>query len=229
MGTSVSFRAPAAPRWQAFTTALQLGLPLERIQSELFNAGRDWEDELGGPAVAAYAIAVFHAHGSLPDRMRAAERPEQALQQLASEVRTASEAEPGTPAASIAERAFIGLLTRVAGGNIALSESQSDDAAERFTQGRGTPGDLVANYVGELLSQYARHVTARETGRLTEGEAGLSVAATRRLMRELAAQAEQVGHQAGLPVPEGDAIRAGWSPLIREAFARGRRLPETDA
>lgn len=46
MGTSTSFRAPSVPRWQAFTTALQLGLALERVQSELFNAGREWEDAL---------------------------------------------------------------------------------------------------------------------------------------------------------------------------------------
>ena len=61
MGTSASFRAPATPRWQAFTTALQTGQPLERVQSELFNAGAEWERELGAPAVAAYAVALLEA------------------------------------------------------------------------------------------------------------------------------------------------------------------------
>lgn len=228
MGTSASFRAPVVPRWQAFTTALQMGLPLERVQSELFNAGREWEEALGAPAIAAFAVVLLDAHQTLPDRLRAAERPEQALQQLVSEARAASDAEAGSAAGAMAERAFLGLLTRVTAGDASLSQATPEAAAERFAAARGAPGELVTGYVGELLGQYARHVTAREAGRLTEGEAGLTVSATRRLTRTLAAAAEQVGREASAP-SDRDAIRSGWEPLIREAFARGRRLPEAEA
>jgi hypothetical protein len=225
MGTSASFRAPATPRWQAFTTALQTGQPLERVQSELFNAGAEWERELGAPAVAVYAVALLEAHASLPDRLRAAERPEQALQALIAEARAASEAQAGSAAGAMAERAFLGLLTRVAAGETSLARSAPAQAAERFAAARGTPSELVSGYVGELLGQYARHVTAREAGRLTEGADGLGIGATRRVTRTLAAAAERIGRQAQAPA-EGDAIRGAWQPMISEAFARGRRLPE---
>lgn len=226
MGTSASFRAPRVPRWQAFITALQMGLPLDRVQSELFNAGQDWEEALGAPAVAAYAVVLLDAHQTLPDRLRAADRPEQALQQLVAEARTASNAEVGSAAGAIAERAFLGLLTRITAGDVSLAHAAPDDAAERFTAARGAPAELVTGYVGELMGQYARHVTAREAGRLTEGEMGLTVSATRRLTRALAAAAEQVGRETSAPSADRDAIKSGWEPLIREAFARGRRLPE---
>jgi len=225
MGTSASFRAPATPRWQAFTTALQTGQPLERLQSELFNAGAAWERELGAPAVAAYAVVLLEAHASLPDRLRAAERPEQALQAMIAEARAASETHPGSAAGAMAERAFLGLLTRVTAGERSLAQAAPEQAAERFTAARGTASELVTGYIGELLGQYARHVTAREAGRLTEGDEGLGVGATRRLTRSLAAAAGRVGREAPAPAADGDAIRRAWQPLISEAFARGGRLP----
>jgi hypothetical protein len=225
MGTSASFRAPNTPRWQAFAIALQSGQPLERLQSELFNAGADWERELGAPAVAAYAVALLEAHAGLADRLRAAERPEQALQATIAEARAASEALPGSAAGALAERAFLSLLTRVASGSQALADAAPAQAAEQFASARGTPSELIAGYVGELLGQYARHVTAREAGRLTEGEAGIGVAATRRLTRSLAGAAERVGREAR-PAADAAALRQSWQPLITEAFSRGRRLPE---
>jgi hypothetical protein len=212
MGTSASFRAPNTPRWQAFTTALRAGAPLERLQSELFNAGAEWEQELSAPAVAAYAVVVLEAHAGLAERLRSAERPELALQ---------------SAIGALAERAFLGLLTRVASGETPLSQATPEQAAERFAAARGTPSELVAGYVGELLSQYARHVTAREAGRLTEGDGGLGVAGTRRLTRSLAAAAERVGREARPAATDADAIRDGWRPLISDAFARGRQLPGT--
>lgn len=227
MGTSASFRAPNTPRWQAFTTALRAGAPLERLQSELFNAGAEWEQELSAPAVAAYAVVVLEAHAGLAERLRSAERPELALQSVIADARAASEALPGTAASALAERAFLGLLTRVASGETPLSQTTPEQAAERFAAARGTPSELVAGYVGELLSQYARHVTAREAGRLTEGDGGLGVAGTRRLTRSLAAAAERVGREARPAATSADAIRDGWRPLIADAFARGRQLPGT--
>jgi hypothetical protein len=225
MGTSTSFRAPSVPRWQAFATALQRGLPLDRVRSELFNAGQEWEQALAAPAVAAFAVALTTAYEELPQRLRSGERPEQALLQLAAEARAASDLEAGTPALALAERAFTALLTRTTAGETSLSQTASEAAAERFAAARGQPGELVAAYVGELLGQYARHVTAREAGRLTEGPDGLGVGATRRLTRQLAAVAREVA--ADLPAPPTDAaaVRERWPVLVRTAFARGRRLP----
>jgi hypothetical protein len=165
-------------------------------------------------------------HSSLPDQLRSAERPEQALQAVIAEARAASAAEPVSAAGAIAERAFLGLLTRMTTGETSLTQAAPEQAAERFAAARGTPGELVAGYVGELLGQYARYVTAREAGRLTEGETGLTVGATRKLTRALATGAERVGREVSTPASDGDAIRASWQPLIHDAFARGRRLPE---
>lgn len=231
MGTSASFRAPAVPRWQAFTAALQAycdpqtRMPLERVQSEMFNAGWEWEQELAAPAVAAYAVALVDAHETLPERLAASDRPERALQAAVTEARAASREEPASAAAAIADRAFLAVLTRVAGAGESLTQATAQEAAERFASGRGTRQAFLADYVGELLGQYARHVTAREAGRLTEHEE-TGAAATRRLARALAAGAALLGREGVPPVADADALRAGWQPLIRDAFARGRRLPE---
>ena len=229
MGTSASFRAPPVPRWQAFTTALQMGLPLERVQSELFNAGPDWEEALAAPAVAAFAVVLVDALEGIPERLLGSGRPELTLQQLAAEAREASDQQGGTSALAFAERAFLGVLTRTAAGGDSLSQTSGDVAAARFAAARDAPGDLVSAFVSELLGQYVRHTVAREAGRLTEGELGLSVSATRKLTRQLALRAEELGR--GLPaMPEGGgAIRDGWPSLIRDAFARGRSLPGAGA
>lgn len=91
---------------------------------------------------------------------------------------------------------------------------------------RGSPEQLLGGYVGELLGQYARHVTAREAGRLTEGDTGLTVRETRALTRRLAAAADDVGRAAGPPTEDAATLRAAWGGVIADAFARGRRLPE---
>jgi hypothetical protein len=226
MGTSASFRAPLVPRWQAFTAALQQSLPLERVQSELFNAGRDWEEALCAPAVAAFAVAIIDAHATLPERLSVSSRPEQAIQEVLGEARTASESEGGSPASALAERAFVALITRAAGGDAPLAAAYPLDVAARFAAERGTPSDLVSRYVGELLGQYARHVTARESGRLTEGERGLTVSQTRALTRELAAAAGEIGRSTPVAADNADAVRASWEALVRDAFSRGRQLPE---
>jgi hypothetical protein len=226
MGTSASFRAPSVPRWQAFTTALQQGLPLERVQSELFNAGADWEEALCGPAVAAFAAAIVDAHTSLVDQLQASERPEQAIQQALGAARQASEAEPASSATALAERAFVAVLTRAAAGETSLAGADAQAAAQHFAAARGTPADLLSGYVGELLGQYARHVTAREAGRLTEGDQGLTVSQTRVLTRRLAAAADEVGRSSPPSVESPGDARAGWEAVVRDAFSRGRRLPE---
>jgi hypothetical protein len=225
MGTSTSFRAPPVPRWQAFTTALETGMPLERVRSELFNAGSEWEKELATPAVAAFAVAVVQAGNVLPERLAVADRPEHVLREYVTEARTASQLEGGTPALALAERAFAALLTRRAAAEDSLATQSSEAAATHLNAALAEPGAAVVAYLGELLAQYTRHVVSRETGRLTEGPTGIGVGAARQTARRLAAQAEQLSQ--GLPPPRGepDAVREGWPGLVREAFREGRRLP----
>lgn len=225
MGTSTSFRAPPVPRWQAFTTALQTGMPLERVRSELFNAGSEWEQELAAPAVAAFAVALVRAGEVLPERLTGDVVPERVLQTYVAEARTASAEQGGSAALAVAERAFAAMLTRAAAGDRALSGQEPAALADRLGATLDRPGDAVVAYVGEVLGQYARHVVAREAGRLTEGPDGATVAETRRTARQLARDATQVSRD--LPTPRGDpdSIRSGWDALVREAFRRGRRLP----
>lgn len=178
------------------------------------------------PAVAAFAVAISDAHATFSERLAVSERPEHAIQQVVGEARAASEAEAASSASALAERAFVAVITRAAAGEASLATAAPADAAARSAAARGAPADFVSGYVGELLGQYARHVTAREAGRLTEGERGLSVSQTRRLTRNLAAAAEEIGRAGPVRADTADAIRANWEVLVRDVFSRGRRLPE---
>lgn len=165
MGTSTSFRSPPVTRWRAFTTALTSGASVERVRSELFNAGNEWEHALASDAVAAYAATILDLYNSLPDQLRSGERPEDVLQAVASAAKTDRHVETGSAAEAMAERAFIRLLMRTSGGGDSLSQLTSRQAAQQFVAQRGTPGRLVSEYLAELLGQYARHATAREAVR----------------------------------------------------------------
>ncbi|HUA74317.1 MAG TPA: hypothetical protein VL988_06120 [Solirubrobacteraceae bacterium] len=204
-------------------------MPFERVQSELFNAGHDWQAALAEPAIATFAAAIFEAHATLAERLRASERPEQAIQQVLSSAREAATAEPPSAAAALAERAFVAMLTRTAAGDTALAALDGAAAAERFSAARGSPDRFLSGYLGELLGQYARHVTAREVGRLTEGERAMSVRQTRALTRELAAAATEIGRATEVSAGSADAVRAAWSEAVSGAFVRGARLPEARA
>ena len=206
--------------------ALQQQLPLERVRSELFNAGQEWEEALAARGVASFAVAIAQAWEDLPDRIRQAERPEQALATLAVEVRAVGGIEKATPALALAERAFTALLSRTAAGETSLAAQDSEGAASKFISARGEPGQFVNSYVGELLGQYAKHIASRETGRLTEGGEGIGAGESRRLIRALATVAEGLSQDLPQVGVEPSQINAGWSELIRDAFARGRALPE---
>lgn len=226
MGTSVSYRAPATPRWSAFTTALQQDLSLERLCSELFNAGREWEEALSGRAVAFFAAAVMSAPEQLSARIEAAENPDRELLAYVSEARgAAAELEP-TAAAPIAERALAALLVRSASGEGAsLAERSGADAASSIQNALGDPGRALTSYLGEVLSQYAKHVSAREIGFLTEGPSGIGVSEARELTERLASAAASIAR--GAEVPAGDPEES-WRGLLHQAFERGRRLPGSD-
>jgi hypothetical protein len=226
MGTSTSFRAPSVPRWQAFVVALQKQLPLERVRSELFNAGEEWENALAGSGVGAFAAAIAQAWESFPDRLQAQERPEAAILALASEARRATAHEEATAALALAERAFTATLTRAASGDEPLSSRTAASAVEEFTLFRTAPGHLVGAYVQELLGQYARYVASRETGTLTEGPSPMRIGEIRPLIRRLAESAESTAESITDPGETPDEVKSRWDSVIRDVFARGRTLPE---
>jgi hypothetical protein len=224
MGTSTSFRSPPVTRWRAFTTALTSGASIERVRSELFNAGNEWETALASDAVAAYAALLLDLYNSMPDRLRSGERPEGVLQAVATAAKTDRLVETGSAAEAMAERAFVRLLMRTSGGGGSLSQLTSSEAAQQFVAQRGTPNRFVSEYLAELLGQYARHATAREAGRITEAVPEAKVSDTRRLTREIAIAAAKVGSQVEVDGTTLPAIRNNWASLVAEAFAKGTRV-----
>lgn len=225
MGTSTSFRAPPVPRWQAFTTALQQGIPLERVRSELFNAGRDWEAAIASPAIATFATAFVEAGDVLPDQLAHVDRPERALRAYVAATRAASAELGGTPARPLAERALTALLIRGAAGKESLATKSAKNAAQQLRMFLSARDAAVASYLGELLGHYARHVAAREIGRLTEGPEPVSVATARETVRRLALEAERVGLSTRTAAEGASEVREAWPSLVHAAFRRGRELP----
>jgi transcriptional regulator of acetoin/glycerol metabolism len=201
-------------------------MPLERVRSELFNAGDEWEQELAATSVATFAAAIANAWDVLPDRLRSAERPEAAVLDLASEARRESARDEPTVALALAERAFTAVLTRTASGEQSLASQSAENAAETFSGRREAPQQLVGAYVRELLGQYARHVASREIGTLTEGPAPLGVGESRQLIRQLAVSVEAAAHDLPEPGRTAEQVKVQWRSLIQEAFAHGRALPE---
>ena len=220
MGTSSSFRAPQQPRWSAFVTALVSGEPIERIRSELFNAGSDWEMELSTPAVATFAEVLVQLHGELPDRLAEGERADAVLGAVVAEARHASTQVGLSAANALAERAF---------GRLLLSTVQgvTDDpraAGQQWQATRGSATELVSKYVGEVLGQYARFVTDREAGRLVGEHAGAE--ASSRLSHALAERASSIGATAASAVIRDTTnVSSVWAEAVTRAFEAGRTLP----
>lgn len=225
MGTSTSFRAPVVPRWQAFTTALQSELPFERVRSELFNAGSEWEAAIASPAVAAFAMALLEAVDVLPDRMASADRPERVVQAYVATTRMASAEMEPSAALPLAERALSTMLLRSASGDAALSTRSGQDAAQLLATSLSESASALTGYLGEVLGQYARHVTAREIGRLTEGDTGVSVTTARETTRLLAAAAQEIGRSVQSSAADLASVHGSWASLVHKAFERGRQLP----
>jgi hypothetical protein len=227
MGTSISFRAPPTPRWNAFIAALEAGAPLQRICSELFNSGNEWEDSLGLPAVAVFAAKLVESFDSLPDRLREADQVDATLTNVLAEARGASVDAGFTAALGLAERAFGAVLVRTAAGTRPLAEVTPEAAADIWSAERGDqPGALAERYLAELLGQYARHAVTREAGRLAVGREPRKVSSTRRLADALAETAAQVALVVRIDTDDPSTLRESWASLVDAAFAEGRRLPQ---
>lgn len=226
MGTSTSFRAPRTPRWQAFTAALQAGSSLERIRSELFNAGSEWENALAMPAIAELAVSFVAAGETLPTQLFDAARPEWALQAYATEARESGVRESGfSPALPLAERALRSVLTRSAGGSTGLSDQSIASLVSHLESALASPTQAATDFLGELLVQYTRHVVSRETGRLTEGVRPTKVSSAQETTQRLASLARELASSVTWPLEDAAGVRGAWEQAVRQAFRDGRKLP----
>ncbi len=225
MGTSISFRSPRTPRWQALNAAYEAQLPLEHMRALVFAAGEtDWAPALGDPALATFVDALAAAHEEMPARFGQSDRPDSVILECVRDARRALETDGFTPAISIAERALRAVLIGVTQGDSSLDELDSKTAAEQWVANRGQDAAaLVHSFLGELLSQYTRHVVARDLPRLLGTGAMSNVEDLRSSSQALAAEAQSVGRSFELPSRDVEVLAAQWSELVAAAFARGKR------
>jgi hypothetical protein len=235
MGTSISYRSPDVPRWRVFQQALAAHaddrLPLDRLRAEFFLAAAlEWKDALAAPGVAAYAGAVCDAWDSLAEQLRVAQTAdtaEKAITQQVDAARTSAAAAGFTPAAAIAERAFLITLLRAVGGAGPVSETPAPVAADSFRQARGSaPNELVQAYAAELVSQLARHVAARDSVALVSPE-GLGGRAARRMTGDLARSASDAASGLEVDATTADTVRATWRSTVERVFELGGNRPRS--
>lgn len=225
MGTSTSFRSPPRPRWSAFLAALLSGAPIERTRSELFNAGEDWQRALASPGIASYAKGLHALYDELPTRLAENVPPEVSIGGIIAKARHESLNVGFSPASSLADRAFARVLISRTGGLAEVGLAAPNAMAARWVASRGDhPEELVAQFLGEVLGQFARHVTDREAGRLISSNRGAQESA--RLSDALADRAFEIGTAAGRrAMASGVQVDAAWDGLVADAFSVGRELP----
>ena len=233
MGTSSSYRAPATPRWNAFLAALSSGdSSIDRIRSELFNAGDEWEAALASPAVASYAKTLLRLFDELPARFAESQRPDLGIVAIAAEARAASETEGFSPAVAVAERALLRIL--IAGVNGVQDGTPAETIAHTWERSRGSDSnDLLARFVAELVGQFARHVVDREAGRLAtqklqnvDNDVRLHQPVAANISATLAMAAEEVAHSVAIEHLTKSQLNAdSWATLLHRTFDRGRTLP----
>jgi hypothetical protein len=229
MGTSNSFRSPQTPRWRIFNRALDVSLPLERVSVQLFLAGEsEWRPALDNPALAAFAEALQDAHSGLSERLAVADQPAPVITAVVSQARQALFDEGFSVALPVAERALRAVLVQTLQGGRPLAEASGGQAAEEWERNRGTPGELIRRFLGEMFGQWAAHVAARDTARLvnleghdTETSRELS-AGLSKYVREVAEGAIPAAHLATSDI--GDA----WQEIIAAVFEAGRKLEPID-
>ncbi len=219
MGTSTSFRSPRRARWSAFVASAVGEQPLDRIRSELFNAGDEWEQALSSAAVSTYATTVARLFESLDSDVVTAS-PAAAVATALRDARDAASQETFSPALPVADRAFHRLILQLVPVNTLPGETQRE-----FEEARG-PADLVARYSAEVFAEYARHAVDREAGRLIQADQRL--AASAELSRSLADLAGDIGRNAAA-AELSDAAETGesWPRIVARGFARGRVLPHS--
>jgi hypothetical protein len=196
---------------------------MDRIRSELFNAGNEWEDALAGPAIASYAMSVNSLFHELPRRLVDSSNYGMSIVDIVEDAKSASAEAGFSPAVAIAERALFRLII-VGVDGLQGSEQRQIDPSARWRELRGSePTELVANYAGELIGQYARHVVDREVGRLVS--AAPEVRATEVSTAVSAAAFEVARSVATVHLSDQPISIDTWSSLLHRTFNEGRTLP----
>lgn len=226
MGTSVSFRSPNTPRWQAFRGSLETRESVDRIRSELFNAGASWGEEFSNEAIAHFVRSLVNAYDTFEDELNRAERPEIAVVSVVREARSLA-VTAGAPASlAIAERALTRTFVDALRGGNPLAESSSRQAAESWRANRGpTVGALAQRYLAEVVRQFAMYAVSREAA--TVFRQSENVGEVRQLSRTVADSAAAVAADAQFE--ESDLRRSpqrAWTQAVLAVFAAGRDLPQ---
>ena len=221
MGTSTSHRSPRRTRWAAFVAAAVGKQPPDRIRSELFNAGDEWEQALSSAAVSSYATTVARLFESLAHDVDTGS-PTTALATALRDARDAAGKETFSPALPVADRAFHRLILEL----VPVSRGPGD-AQREFIEARGpSPTDLVARFSAEVFAEYARHAVDREAGRLVQADQRLTASAE--LSRTLADLASGIGRAAAAAeLSESEPVGESWPRVVSRGFARGRVLPHS--
>ena len=225
MGTSVSFRSPNTPRWQALRGSLETSESLERIRSELFNAGESWADEFADAAIAPFLRALLRAYDTMADAVSGVERPEWAILSIVREARSESIAAGAPASLAIAERALMRTLVDAMRGNSPLSASSAGEAASAWQANRGaSAAGLAQRYLAEVVQQFALHAVSREAAAVFRrtGDAG----ASRELAQSVGETAAEAARSARFEDGElrEEPARA-WAAAVRAVFSVGQRLP----
>jgi len=224
VGTSTSFRAPRRPRWAAFVAAAVAQEPLDRVRSELFNAGDLWEEALGSAPISSYAASVASLFESFGETVEA-NSPIEAVEAALRIAREDASRQGFSPALPVADRALHRLVLQL----IPVT-APSAEAHRYWIEARGPDAAaLVGRFSGEVFAEYARHVVDREAGRLVQAKH--RVAASAELSQSLAELAGGIGRGAAAAVLSGsEPVGESWPRVIARGFARGRVLPHsTDA
>jgi hypothetical protein len=225
VGTSVSFRSPNTPRWQALRGSLETSESLERIRSELFNAGESWSQEFADDAITPFVRGVVRAFDSLGEALTQAERPERALLPIVREARFAAIAAGAPASVAIAERALIQTLVMAMRRDAPLAETTSAEAAEAWRENRGlSAAALAQRYLTEVVRQFALHAVSRDAAAVFRRmeDAG----ALREFARSVGETAAAVADSATFDDYElRQSPARAWRNAVQTVFRAGRELP----
>jgi hypothetical protein len=225
MGTSTSYRSPATPRWSGFVAALLGDVPVERVRSELFNAGNDWQEALANPAVASFASSIADLYESFSEQLAHSQRPDLVVGHIALQAKDRSATEGFSSAIGLAERAFIRTIIATLGG-IPRQGEEADTIAGRWNERRGASSiEITARFAGEVLGQFARHAVDREAGRLAVVARGGEAAAISERVAEECSGIARTAAEASLG---GGVSTATWALTVNRAFEAGRAIPDSD-
>jgi hypothetical protein len=225
VGTSVSFRSPNTPRWQALRASLETSESFDRIRSELFNAGESWGEEFAHEAIAPFVTGLVRAFDTLAEALRSVDRPEHAVLPIVREARAEAVAAGAPASVALAERALMRTLVEAMRMETPLSAMSSDDAGRTWETKRGASASVLAQrYLAEVIRQFALHAVSRDAAsvfrRTQDAGSSRDFAQT---VADTAAEVAGVAHFDERELREQPA--RAWATAVRSVFTTGRDLP----